>query len=171
MPRPSSKHRRKSVSSPIAAPTPVRQSSPAVDLAPILVPHSGEISSRRVSFADSPSTLVVRRNTLPEPRKSVATSIPAISHHCHSRPGTPPSECLDDLNAHDSDSSLSKPSRLKKLKLGFNLKTVRQLPVDKQSDRDSITSLGSLYLTILYKANNQLCSIRINSIRECHEAL
>lgn len=155
MPRPSSKHRWRSVSIPTAALIPVRQSSSAVDLAPILVPHSGENSSRRVSFADSPSTLVVRRNTLPEPRRSLATSIPAIPHcpsPCLSRPGTPPSGCLDDLNAHDSDSSLSKPSRLQKLKLGFNRKTIRQLPADKQSDRDSITSLGSLYLTTLYKA-------------------
>ena len=56
------------------------------------------------------------------------------------RSGMPPSS-LDDLNAQDSDTSL-RPSRLNKFKLGLNFKTNRQLPVEKQSDGDSITSIG-----------------------------
>ena len=149
-PRLSLKHRRRAVS---WASTAVRRSSTPVDLAPILVPHVGENSSRRVSFADFPSTPAVRRNTLPEPRDSFTPSISIISPP-HSRPGTPPNGFLDNLNAHDSDSSLSRPSRLQKLKLGFNLKTNRQVSADKQSDRDSITSIGSLYLTPPLKANS-----------------
>ena len=76
----------------------------------------------------------------PIPRLPSSSSSPTPS-----RPGMPPTT-LDDLNAQDSDCS-SRLSRLNKLKLGFNLKTNRQLPVDKQSDRDSITSIG---LTIIF---------------------
>ena len=156
-PRPAHKHhhRRSASSSTGATPvsTQVRRSSAPVDLASILMPHLEENlhdSSRRVSFAESPLTAAVRRNTMPQPN-SLATShsafpqLPSSSTSPSiSRPGMPPN-VLDDLNAQDSDTS-SRPSRLHKLKLGFNLKTNRQLPVDKQSDRDSITSIGLLLL-------------------------
>jgi hypothetical protein len=131
----------------------VRRRSVPVDLAPILMPHPEENlhdSSRRVSFAESPLTPVVRRNTLPQPKsnKFLGASrsvIPSSSSSPYpSQPEMLPN-VLDDLDAQYSDSS-SRPSRLNKLKLGFNLKTNRQLPVDKpvdkQSDGDSITSIG-----------------------------
>ena len=153
-PRPAHKHHRRAASSSAgAAPvsTQVRQSSAPFDLAPILVPHREENlhdSSRRVSFAESSLNPVVRRNTLPQPKSnnSFAASLSAVPHlpSSSSSPShheMPPSG-LDDPNAQDSDSS--RPSRLHKLKLGFNLKTSRQLPVDKQSDGDSVTSIGLL---------------------------
>ena len=100
------------------------------------------------------------------PRLPTSSSTPSPS-----RPGMPPSS-LDDLNAQVSD-SFSRPSRLNKLKLSFNLKTNRQVPVDKQSDGDSITSIGLLVLWILFhdEAINTVCFIRINGIRERHEAV
>lgn len=147
-PRPVPKHQRRSVSSP------VQRSSASIDLAPILVPHPGENhSSRRVSFADTSIPSATRRNTMPEPNKSNISLSPPHSvtpiaiprrPSPNLRPGTSPNGCLDDLHAHDSDSS--RPSRLQKLKFGFNLKTHRQPLTDKQSDRDSITSIGSLIL-------------------------
>jgi len=91
---------------------------------------------------------------LPEPRDCFTPSISIISPP-HSRPGTPPNGFLDNLNAHDSDSSLSRPSRLQKLKLGFNLKTSRrQVSADKQSDRDSITSIESTVSENVTKHSN-----------------
>jgi len=155
-PRPAHKHhhRRSASSSTKAAPVPaqVRRDS----LASIFVSHPEEgfhDSSRRVSFAESPLAPVVRRNTMPQPKSNnaLAASLSAIPHIPTSSSSSPPSRpgmplnILDDLNAHDSDSS-SRPSRLHKLKLGFNLKTNRQPPVDKQSDRDSITSIGLLVI-------------------------
>jgi hypothetical protein len=179
-PRHVSKHHRRSVSSPtrtapISTPTqnssvstltripPVRQNSAPVDLAPIFVPHpEGNVhdSSRRVSFADSSLSPAIRRNTMPEPKKTtifLPVSLCTFSPHSSSspsRPETPPSGVLDDLNAQDSDSSMSKPSRLQKLKLGFNLKINRHPPADKQSDRDSIASIGSLYPTTFHDTSN-----------------
>ncbi|KAF8808060.1 hypothetical protein BYT27DRAFT_7098722 [Phlegmacium glaucopus] len=149
------RHHRRSVSSLTRTPpvpTPVRRASAPIDLASILVPHHEENipdSSKRVYFADPPSFPVSRRNTMPEPKKPnnfLGVSILAIPRSSSpSRPETPPNAALDELNAQESDSSLSKPSRLQKLKLGFNLKTNRHLPVtvDKQSDRDSIVSIDS----------------------------
>lgn len=137
----------------------MRRVSAPVDLASILVPHHEENlhdSSKRVYFADSPSSPVTRRNTMPEPKKSNNLLLPSLSaisrSSSPSRPETPPNGFLDELNAQDSDSSLSKTSRLQKLRLGFNLKTNRQLPVavDKPSDRDSIASIGSLYSLSLF---------------------
>lgn len=161
--RPLPKHHRRSVSSstrptPSSNLNPVRRASAPVDLAPvpILVPHPEDNShdpSKRVYFADSPSSPVTRRNTMPTPKKPnnfLAASICAISRNSSSspsRPETPPNGSLDDPNAHDSDSSLTKPSRLQKIKLGFNMKTNHQHPsVDKQSDGDSVASIGLLYL-------------------------
>ena len=165
-PRPAHKHhhRRSASSSTGAAPpsTQVRRSSIPVDLAPILVPHPEETlhdSTRRVSFAETPLSPVVRRNTLPPPKSKnlLASSLHAIpprpsssssSSPSPSRPGMPPSS-LDHLNAQVPD-AFSRHSCLNKLKLGFNLKTNRQLPVDKQSDGDSITSIGLfVFLTTL----------------------
>ena len=85
---------------------------------------------------------------MPQPKSnsSLGALLSAIPHLPSYSPSPLPSQpeilpnVLDDLNAQDSDSS--RPSRLHKLKLGFNLKTNRQLPVDKQSDGDSITSIG-----------------------------
>ena len=110
--------------------------------------------SRRVSFAESPLSPVMRRNTMPQPKSKnsfTATLYPVprlpSSPPSPPRPGMPPSNLID-LNAQDSDTS-SRPSRLNKLKLGLNFKTNCQLPVEKQSDGDSITSIG-LFATILH---------------------
>ena len=97
---------------------------------------------------------------MPEPKKSnifLPVSVSTFSRHSSSsplRPETPPNRGLDDLNAQDSDSSMSKPSRLQKLKLGFNLKINRHPTADKQSDRDSIASIGSLYFTTFHETRN-----------------
>lgn len=153
-PRPVPKHHRRSVSSPPVS-TQLRRNSTPVDLAPILVPYSEENlhdPSRRVYFADSLLSSPVRQNTMPEPKNSSATP---VSHHpSSSPPETPPDTSLDDLSAQDSDSSLSRPSRLNKLKLGFNPKSNRQSSVDKQFDTVSVTSIGSLYFLLFVTASS-----------------
>ena len=150
-PRPAHKHhhRRSASSSRGGTPVPAqaRRSSAPVDLAPsILVPHPEENlhdSSRRVSFAESPLTPVVRRNTIPKLKSNNALGaslsvIPSSSPYLSQLdPEMPPN--VPDVQYSDTS---SRPSRLHKLKLGFNLKTNRQLPVDKQSDGDSTTSIG-----------------------------
>ncbi|KIM47539.1 hypothetical protein M413DRAFT_22186 [Hebeloma cylindrosporum] len=132
-------------------PTPVRRASAPVDLTPILVPYpdDGQNNYRRVYFADSPRTSIIRRNTMPEPKclpgsQQIAEPVEFTPSPSPSTQLTPEcdEEALPDFDSLPPSSKASSrpPSRFQKLKLGFNTKTVRPDVVDKPVDQASIAS-------------------------------